>query len=397
MSEYLRPLAELIVRFGANVQPGQIVSISSEPGKEDLARAVAEVAYEAGAKFVEVNAFDPHVKRARLLHADPDTLDFVPPWYGARVSALGEHRAAQISLSGPAMPHALEGVDPALAGRDRLPSVAEFSRVLNERTVNWVVAPCPTAGWASLVHPKLDASEALARLWDEIATVCRLKEDDPVAAWGSRLDTLIQTGRRLNELELDLLRFEGPGTSLEVGLLPSSHWGSGRLQTVDGVTHAANLPTEEVFTTPDPDRVQGTVRSTKPLFTGGVIIEGLTVRFEDGRAAEIEADSGAGTLRALSQTDPGAARLGEVALVDRESRIGQLGTIFYDTLLDENAASHIALGQGVAFAVEQQDLGAMNDSKIHVDFMIGSEDVAVTGVTRSGEEIPLLREGIWQV
>ncbi len=397
-NKYLRPLAELLVRFGANVQPGQIVSVGSEPGKEELARAVAEVAYQQGAKFVDSVVFDMHVKRARALYADPDTLDFVPPWYGERVLALGEHRAATIALTGPSAPRLMEGIDPALLGRDMLPSTREGSKILNDQTTNWTVGPCPTPGWAELVHPDLPPEDALDRLWEEIGHVCRLDEPDPVAAWQARMDQLASVSRALNELELDSLQFEGPGTSLNVGLLRGSRWLNAKLTTVDGIEHRPNLPTEEVFTTPDPERVEGTVTSTKPLFVFGVLIAGLRVRFEGGRAVEIEADQAAGTLRSLSERDPGGARLGEVALVDREGRIGPLGTVFYDTLLDENAASHIALGQGLEFAIEgEDDVARVNHSQIHVDFMIGSDEVAVTGITRSGREVELLRDGRWQI
>jgi aminopeptidase len=397
VSEYAAALAELIVRFGANVQPDQVVALSSEPGKEDLARAVAAAAYERGAKFVDLSVFDAYIKRARIVHAAPETLGFVPSWYGERVLALGEQRCALIALVGPGAPHALDGLAADLVGRDILPGVAEGAKVLNDRTTNWTAAPCPTRAWAELVHPGLEAAAALELLWNQIAHICRLDEPDPVAAWERRLAALDTVAAKLDALALELVRFEGPGTSLSVGLLPSSRWVYGRLTTVDGIVHAPNLPTEEVFTTPDPARVQGTVRATKPLRVAGTMIEGLRVRFEDGRAVSIDADQGAGALRSLVERDEGAARLGEVALVDREGRVGPLQTVFYETLLDENAASHIALGTGLAFALEGPDLEAMNRSTIHVDFMIGSDEVQVTGSTRDHRDVPLLRDGVWQL
>jgi aminopeptidase len=248
------------------------------------------------------------------------------------------------------------------------------------------------------VHPDLKPDAALERLWEEIVHVCRLDEPDPVAAWTERMAALAAVASRLDALELDELRLEGPGTSLRIGLLPSGRWVTGRLETVDGIVHAPNIPTEEVFTTPDPARVQGTVTATKPLFVAGTSIEGLRVRFDGGRAVQIDADTNPGTLRTLAERDDGAARLGEVALVDRHGRIGPLGTIFYDTLLDENAASHIALGAGLSFAVKgEEDLGRMNNSEIHIDFMIGSDEVDVAGVTRGGREVALLRGGEWQI
>jgi aminopeptidase len=398
MTDYVRKLAELVVRFGANVQPGQIVAVSSEPGKEELARTIADVAYESGALFVDLLVFDVYFKRARMLHADPETLEFVPPWYGQRILALSEHRCARIALSGPSAPQALNGIDPALIGRDRLPAVREGGTVLNERTTNWSATPCPNPGWAKLVHPDLEPAAALEHLWEQIGHICRLDEPDPVKAWQARIDSLISIGAKLDLLRLDALRFEGPGTDLSVGLFPTSRWLCGRLETVDGIVHIPNVPTEEVFTTPDPARVNGVVRATKPLFVAGTTISGFQVHFEDGRAVSVEGEDGAGTLRTLSQRDKGAARLGEVALVDGASRIGQLGTVFYDTLLDENTASHLALGQGLAFAIDDAaDLARMNNSEIHIDFMIGSDEVAVTGVTQDGHEIPLLLDGDWQI
>jgi aminopeptidase len=211
------------------------------------------------------------------------------------------------------------------------------------------------------------------------------------------MDGLIAVAGKLDRMGLDALRFEGPGTNLTVGLLPTSRWHCARISTVDGIVHAPNIPTEEVFTTPDPERVDGYVRSTKPLFVSGAMVTGLTVRFERGQAVEFEADQGADTLRALARRDAGAARLGEVALVDSESRIGNLETVFFDTLLDENAASHIALGEGLDFTVGEEDQPRINRSELHIDFMIGSAEVAVTGVQPGGGEVPVLRGGVWAI
>ena len=396
-NSYADALAELVVRLGANVQPGQIVAVSSEPGKEQVARAIAKAAYRAGAKFVDLNVFDVHFKRARALGADPETLDFVPEWYGQRIRSLGEHRAATIALTGPVAPRLMKDVDPRLLGRDVLPSVRESAEVINARLINWTAAPCPTAGWAELAHRDLDPDKALTTLWREIAHVCRLDEPDPIAAWNTRLDRLIEITGKLDALGLDTVRLRGPGTDISIGLLGGSRWQAARVATVDGIVHVPNIPTEEVFTTPDPARVDGYVTSTKPLFTSGAVVDGLRVQFESGRAVSVEADQGGGTVKALTERDEGAARLGEVALVDREGRIGQLGTVFFDTLLDENAASHIALGSGLEFAVEGPDRERVNRSGIHVDFMIGSDDVAVTGIARDGSEIPLLHGGVWQL
>jgi aminopeptidase len=395
---YVRALSDLVVRLGANVQPGQILAISSEPGKEELTRAIAEAGYAAGAMFVDLSVFDVHLKRARALHADRDSLGFVPPWIGARAVALGEHRCARVALSGPVSPRVMDGVDPSLLGLDMLPSVREGMVVVNERTTNWTVAPAPTLGWATLVHPRLEPPQALERLWQQIAHICRLDEPDPMAAWKARFAQLGDAASKLDALRLDALRFTGPGTDLTIGLLPSSRWCMGQFETVGGIVHAPNLPTEEVFTTPDPERVDGMVSSTKPLFTSGTTITGLKVRFEGGRAVQIDADQGAEVVRGLAEHDAGAGRLGEVALVDREGRIGPLDTVFYDTLLDENAASHIALGQGYKLGVgDETEHPRVNQSEIHVDFMIGSDEMEVAGLHADGRETPILRNGTWQI
>jgi aminopeptidase len=394
--EELERLADLIVGFGANVQPGQIVALGTEPGKERLTRALAAAAYRAGAKFVDVSYFDLHVKRARIEHAAPDTLEFVPDWYGQRILALGDQRCARIGLSGPVAPGLLDDLDAKLVGRDQLPFLPETGQVVNDRTTNWTIAPCPTDSWATLVYPDLDPEAAYARLWDQLRHVLRLDEDDPVAAWRDRMGTVVAAAERLTELRLDALHFEGPGTDLTVGLLPSSRWMAASFETVDGIEHHPNLPTEETFTTPDPERVDGVVSATKPLALPGTIIRGLEVEFRGGRAVRIDAESGADALRALCERDEGAARLGEVALVDREGRIGPLDTVFFDTLIDENAASHIALGRAYEMALDDDaDKERANLSAIHIDFMIGSPEMQVTGVTREGERIPVLRDGAW--
>jgi aminopeptidase len=391
-------LAELVVVKGASVQPGQIVFVTTAIEKIELARAIADAAYKHGAKFVDVWYVDFHVKRARIEYAREETLDFVPSWYGDRMLALGKQRCARISLSGPATPGLLDDLDPARSGRDQLPIVKELMTVINERTTNWTAVPAPTPAWAELIFPELEPAEAYARLWREVEYVCRLDSPDPIAAWQERMDFLAGVASRLTERRFDALHFEGPGTNLTVGLLPSSSWMSATFTTADGIEHMPNLPTEEVFTSPDPQRAEGFVRATKPLvLTDGTIITGLTMRFEGGRAVAIEAESGADALRARSARDEGATRLGEVALVDGEGRIGALGTVFYDTLLDENAASHIALGDGFDFVLDQDDHPRRNRSGVHIDFMIGGDDVAVTGLTNEGERVPILRSGAWQI
>jgi aminopeptidase len=392
----LAGLAELAVAFGANVQPGQIVTVGADVGQEELAREVAATAYRHGAKFVDVTYFDPLVKRARIEYAPDDTLEFVPSWYGERTLELGRQRCARISLAGPTVPGSLDGLDPKRAGRDQLPFLKESMQVINDRTVNWTIVPCPTLPWAELVYP--DSEGALELLWRDVEHVCRLDEPDPVAAWQARFDTLESTAARLNEHGFDALHFEGPGTDLTIGLLPSSRFLTAREETVEGLRHIANVPTEELFTAPDPERAEGRIRSTLPLvLIEGTIVRGLEVRFEGGRAVEIDAEEGGEVMRGRTAVDEGASRLGEVALVDRESRIGRLDRVFYETLLDENAVSHIALGDGISEAAGEDDRPRVNRSATHVDFMVGGDEVSVTGVTKDGTLVPVLRGGVWQI
>jgi aminopeptidase len=397
MQERWTRLAELSAH-GANVQPGQIVMVTAELGQEELARAVAAAAYEREAAFVDVVYFDPHVKRARIQHADPSTLDYVPDWYGERMLALANERGARISLAGATAPNLLDDLDTSLVGKDRLPWLKETGKIIGERSTNWTIVPCPHPAWAKLVYPELGAGEALERLWQELEHVLRLDEPDPAAAWEQRMETLNASARTLARRRFDAVELRGPGTELTVGMLPTHTWWAADFTTATGLRHFPNLPTEEVFTTPDPVRTQGHVTSTKPLvLLDGTIIRGLQVRFENGRAVGIDAEENAEALRSQVAIDDGALFLGELALVDRQGRIGPLGTVFYETLLDENATSHIALGNGFPFLVEEPDVARVNTSATHIDFMVGSPELAVDGVTATGERVPVLRGGDWQI
>jgi len=390
-------LAELAV-FGANVQPGQFVAITSYIGKEDVTRRITRAAYERGAKYVDVLYFDQWLKRERIAHAAEETLDFVPPWMRERLFYLSDEHAARISLSGPHAPRALEGLDPARAGRDLLPYLPETGEVVNRMTTSWNIVPVPTPPWAELVYPRLDAEQSYERLWEDVAHICRLDADDPNEAWVQRSAELKANAWRLTDQHFDALRLHGAGTDLTIGLFPSAHWAAGDLETADGRRHSPNIPTEEVFGTPDPERVDGYVSATMPLELSGSIIDGIRIEFAGGRAVKIDASSGADALRAVAARDEGASRLGEIALVDGEGRIGPLGRVFYDTLIDENAASHIALGSGYEHPVDDPaERQRINKSKVHVDFMIGSPELDVDGITRDGEHVRVLHSGAWQV
>jgi aminopeptidase len=390
-------LAELAV-FGANIQPGQLVSVTSFIGKEELTRAVTRAAYERGAKYVDVLYFDQWLKRERVLRAPEESLDYIPPWMTERLMYLSDQHAARITLSGPQAPRALADVDPARAGRDLLPYLPQAGEVVNRRTTNWCIVPAPTRSWAEIVYPELAREDAYERLWKDVAHVCRLDEENPNTAWTDRIAALKANAARMNDRRFDALRLQGPGTDVTIGLLPSSTWHAGDFTTVDEVRHYPNLPTEEMFTTPDPDRVDGHVSATMPLEMYGIVVSGIRVEFAGGKAAKIDADEGADALRAAATKDEGASRLGEIALVDGEGRIGPLGTVFYDTLIDENAATHIALGNGYEAPVESsEDKARVNQSQVHIDFMIGSPELAVDGITETGEAVPVLRSGAWQI
>ena len=380
------------------MQPGQVTLVNADLGHEELARAVAAAAYERGAKFVDVMYFDPYVKRARIQHADPDTLEYVPPWYGERMTKHAEEHGARVTLNGVTAPNLMGDLDPSLVGRDRLPRLKELGEIVGKRLTNWCIVPAPHPAWASLIWPDLSQDEAYERLWSELEHVLRLDEADPLAAWDERMAVLKDSAARLAAKKFDAIELRGSGTELTIGLFPTHTWWSADFTTAEGLRHLPNLPTEEVFTTPDPGRTEGHVTSTKPLvLQDGTIVRGLRVRFEGGKAVEIEADEGAEALRARLAVDDAALHLGELALVDRQGRIGPLGTVFYDTLLDENAASHIAFGSGFPFLVEGDDVARVNESATHVDFMIGSPELEVDGVTQAGERVPVLRDGDWQL
>jgi aminopeptidase len=380
----LTRLAGLAVH-GANVQEGQIVRIGAEVGVEQQARATAVAACRRCAKFVDVDYFDPHLKRARIENADPDTLGFGPQWHGERVRQNADQNGASIWLRGVTAPNLMDGLTKSLVGEDILPRVKEVSKVVVERSINWCVVPAPHPAWATLVHPSLPADEAYEQLWREREHVLRLDLPAPLAAWDERMAGLNYYAARLAGRRFDAIELRaGQATNLTIGLLPTATWAAADLSTAKGLRHLPNLPTEEVFTTPDLLRTSGCVTATNPLvLRDGTIIRGLRVRFENGVAVEIDADENAETLRSLTEIDDSARCLGELALVDGEGRIGPLDTVFYSTPLDENVSSHIALGTGFPFLVERTDRERVNQSAQDIDFMIGSAELEVEASPRT--------------
>ncbi len=376
----LERFAELIVGFGANVQPGQIVALGTEPGKERLTRAIAAAAYRAGAKFVDVAYFDLHVKRARIQSPQPDTLDFVPAGTASASSPWASSAARGSACRGPWRPACWTTWTRGSSAATSCPSCRRAGQVVNERTTNWTIAPCPTAAWAQLVHPDLHArATPTTRLWEQILRhVCRLDEDDPAAAWRERIDAAsCAAAARMTERRFDALHFEGPGTDLTVGLLPSSRWMAASFETVDGIEHHPNLPSEEIVHDARPAAGR-TASCARPSRSRCRARSSAAWRSSSGPAARCASTPTPGPRpcgRCATATRA-RRRLGEVALVDREGRIGPLDTVFFDTLLDENAASHIALGRALRDGARRRcRQGRANVSAIHIDFMIGSPEV----------------------
>jgi aminopeptidase len=394
----LRRYARLAVQVGLNLQPGQLLAVNALVEHVPFVRAIAQEAYTAGARYVDVHYVDQHVRRAHIEHAAEADLGFSPPWQVERYDEVGRMGGALISISGNPQPELYADLDGERVGRAQMREVAEASLRLTDGLVNWAIVAYPNEGWASTVFGEPDVE----RLWQAVAHAVRLDAPDPVAAWREHVARLKQRAAALNERQFDHLRYRGPGTDLTIGLLPESAW-QGASEVSNGIEHVANMPTEEVFTTPDCRRVDGTVRSTRPLQIQGNIVRDLEVRFENGRAVDIRAASGEDVMRTHAATDDGATRLGEVALVDGHSAVGETGLVFYDTLFDENAASHIALGASILQAVpwaselppDERVARGVNMSSIHTDFMIGSNELEVDGVTASGEAVPILRNGDW--
>jgi aminopeptidase len=391
--DQLRRYAELAVRVGLNLGEGQDLHVSCYVEHAPLARAVTEAAYEAGARRVDVCYGDQLVTRALIQHADSEMLEWSPPWALTRIEYVHERHAATLGISGDPNPGVFADLDGDRVGRARPRAVNEryLEIAFHERTTNWCGISYPNPGWAEQVFGEPDVE----RLWGLVAHAVRLDEPDPVEAWRMHIERLLVRTRQLDERRFGAIRFRGPGTELTVGLLPASRWIAGQKETIDGRRYVPNLPTEEVFTTPDPARTEGTVRATRPFSpVPGVLVEGLELRFQGGEVVDVRADRGADVVRAQLDTDPGARRLGEVALVDGGSRVGELSTVFYDVLFDENAASHIAYGFGFPPALEEGRGGA-NESAIHTDFMIGGPEVDVDGIEQGGAAVPILRADAW--
>jgi aminopeptidase len=398
--ERLDRYARLAVEVAVNLQPGQFLRISADPEHLPLVRALGRVAYERGARYVEAHYRDSHLKRARVQHAPDDSLEWSPPWTVALIDHMIETRGATIAITGDAEPELLADLDQRRAQRTRPRlAVEKLLDAENRRLIQWTIVGYPNEGWARTVFGEPDVE----RLWDAVITATRLDEPDPVASWREHITRLRERATALDERGFRSIRFVGPGTDLRVGLPEGHRWLTGAEDTVDGIPHLVNVPTEEVFTTPDRRLTDGTVRSTFPLSLGGTIVHGLELRFERGKVVEIRAEAGDDAVRQEMTTDDGASYLGEVALVDGDSRVRKTGVVFFDTLFDENAACHVAWGQGIpgalrgGEAMSDDELAShgYNDSIVHTDFMVGGPDVTVLGVEPGGAEVPLIEDDAW--
>ena len=394
----LEAYADLVVKVALNVQPGQTVGVGAYVEHAPFVREVAKAAYGAGARYVDVIYTDEYVRRATIEDAPDDVLGWSPPWFLDRRSSM-EHQA-YLTVRGHPDPHLFDGVDGSRLAQGRL---KDFDAIVlsqvTRRLVNWAIVAFPTTGWAETVFGEPD----LDRLWQAIRRTVRLDEADAVGAWNEHVDRLKARASALNERHFDAIRFRGPGTDLTVGLHAGSNWQSAGEKTVDGVAHVPNMPTEEVYTTPDARRTEGRVRTTMPRNLGGAVVRGLELTFRGGRCVEVRADEGAELVRAEMAVDANACRLGEVALVDGDSPIAQTGLLFLETLLDENASCHIAWGFGAPEIVDGarelddagRDAAGINRSDVHTDVMIGSPELEVDGVDAQGRAVPILRGGAW--
>ena len=398
--EQLEKYADVVLRVGIGLRDDQDILIDANYEHAPFVSVLARRAYELGARYVDVVYGEPYARRALIQHGSEEALDWSPPWRIERLNEVERRHGARIAISGDPNPEIYADLDGGRVGRARMSKAVETS--LNQvtgRTVSWAIVAYPVEAWARLVFGEPD----LDRLWDAIARCCRLDEPDPVAAWREHSDRLVARANALNEWRFDTLRYRGPGTDLTIGFDPEANWDAALEHTIHGQAHIPNLPTEEVFTTPNFHRTEGIVRSTRPLAVLGTIVRDLEMRFEGGKIVDVQASSGVEVVRSQIEGDDGSNVLGEVALVDGSSRVGQTGLTFFNTLFDENASCHIAYGQGFPAQVggaddqsfEEQTARGISSSSVHTDFMIGSPQLEVDGVTADGEVVPLLRNEEW--
>lgn len=397
--------AELVLRMGVNIQQDQTLVINGPIEGATFVRRVAKKAYELGAKDVHINWGDDELSLLKYKHAPEKVLTNVPDWKVQMQEGFAKEGAAFLSIHA-TDPDLLQDVNPnkvAKAAQASAAAMEQFTKYIMNDWVTWTVISIPTEKWAEKVFPDKKGTAAIEALWNTIYQMVRVDQEDPIAVWQTHNDTLLHAYQLLNDKQYTALHLQASGTDLTVGLPEKHIWQGGAAQADNGTVFNPNMPTEEVFTAPHKYKVDGTVSSTKPLNYGGSIIDEFQLTFKDGQVIDHTAKQGGEVLRHLLETDEGAKRIGEIALVPDESPISQSGLIFYNTLFDENASCHIALGKayptnvegGTALDQEALDKRGVNDSLVHVDFMIGSDQMNIDGIKADGTKEAVFRNGTW--
>ncbi|MFX3618173.1 MAG: aminopeptidase [Sporolactobacillus sp.] len=404
-AENLEKYAELAVTVGANVQKGQDVLVKVPIDAGELARLVAEKAYQAGARRVYFNWIDDALDHLRLKHSTIEDLQDYPKWKAEFLEDLVKSGAACIDIRTTGI-GVTDGIDPHKVSVDQAAYWKALHTYYDYRMsdkVSWTILIYPSVEWAKKLFPGKIRELAIKDLWEVIFKMTRIDRPDPLAAWQEHLKTLAEKRKVLNRKSYRKLHYQAPGTDLEITFDPAYHWDGGISKTQSGIPFVANLPTEEVYTLPKKTGVTGTVSSTRPLIYAGTLIEKLTLEFQDGRIVNFHAEQGEDVLRTIIESDEGSHYLGEVALVANDSPISASGRVFYTTLYDENASCHLAIGKAYPTCLDngdkmsEQELKAhgANDSLVHVDFMIGSEEMDIDGQTEDGNWEPVFRKGLW--
>ncbi len=404
-NEYLDRYADLLVSYALNVQPGQMVVLAGEPLHQDLMLRMAKIAYRRGAKYVQLDMQPVELVRERIESSNPEYIGFVPKNIIERYHELIDEQGASLRFIGSEDPDVLAHLDPKKVNHLQLGFRKAIKRYYEEGVghskVAWTVAAHATEGWAKKLFPDLDTKEALERLWMEIFKICHVDQENYLEIWKNHNQKLKDRAKKLDNLKLKTLHFTGPGTDLKVGLSPNATFRGGGDLSSRGVLFEPNIPTEECFTTPDYHATEGFARITRPVFVNGKLVEGLKLVFKAGEIVDVKADQGEASFKEYISSDPGAKRLGEVALVGTDSPIFQSGTVFQEILYDENAACHIAVGFAYLFCIkdgnkmtpEEKDAIGCNVSSCHLDVMISDENTNVDGIGYDGKVTPLLRQG----
>ena len=402
----LRRYADAIVKASLGVGKGETLIVRGTHAHRELVVAVAESAYRAGAHLVDVQFTDPLVTRARLEYGKDDALGVVSSWNALRLKELMKPHSAEANIAGETDPGYLDGISPKRIQTDHARTAKQikaYQRASLDMKVRWTIAAWPTDVWASKVYPELPLDKAKKKLAQDLLWFCRLTDRDGKGStgWLKHLRALSRRSAKLSKLELKAVELRAPGTELNVRLAPNSRWLGGLEATPAGVQIAANMPTEETFTSPHMNGAEGTFRCTFPLLFQGRLIDGLRGEFRGGKLVRLEAKRSTDRDFVANYLDSDATghgrRLGEVALVDESSRIGQKKRTYYSTLLDENAAAHFAFGAGFGGTRTTKPAKFLNDSSVHLDVMIGGPDLEVTGITEKGRRVPVIRDGLWQI